>query len=466
MTSPLPPIGHLQRLIQLLRSRPVFGQIAWVVAPFGVQQVVRLGTQIVLARLLAPEIFGLMLLVNTLRTGAELLSDIGIGQSIVRSPRGEERHFLDVAWTLQLVRGLLLTGVMLALALPLAQLYDQPELFPIIVWISPIFIITGLLSPALFVAQRQMRIRTRGIYDLVTITFQCVVTIVAAWIVPTVWALVFGLLASAIFTTLCSYVLDRNYRPRLAWDRSRVAEIFNFGKWIFLSTVLYFAATSFDRMYFVGVLSLALAGVFGIARTFSDLLGALSQRVGAYVLFPKVASLGDGVTLDRLRSTRLRMLALVAVGTGLAVALSDAFILLAYDSRYHAAAFMIPLLLVSVWFGTLSSFADSMLMGRGRPAPGAWANGTKFVIMLIGLPYAVARADMPFALGVLIMSEIGRWATLIPAARGERFAHLRDDFALSALMLASAVGFKVILSFVGLVPSLTQWWDLRELTYV
>ena len=57
-------------------------QLGWVVVPFGTQQIVRLVTQIVLARMLAPEMFGLMLLVNTLRTGAELLSDIGIGQSL------------------------------------------------------------------------------------------------------------------------------------------------------------------------------------------------------------------------------------------------------------------------------------------------------------------------------------------------------------------------------------------------
>src|SRR5690606_18057748 len=45
------------------------GQALWIAAPFGVNQVVRLVTSVVLARLLAPEMFGIMLLINTLRTG-------------------------------------------------------------------------------------------------------------------------------------------------------------------------------------------------------------------------------------------------------------------------------------------------------------------------------------------------------------------------------------------------------------
>ena len=98
-------------------------QAAWVVAPMGVGVALRLGTNIVLARLLAPEIFGLMLVVNMLRTGTELLSDIGIGQSVVRSKREPDHAFLDTAFTIQLLRGAVLTLVMVALAYPLAVLY-------------------------------------------------------------------------------------------------------------------------------------------------------------------------------------------------------------------------------------------------------------------------------------------------------------------------------------------------------
>jgi hypothetical protein len=58
--------------------------VGWVTGAFAVQQILRLGTNVVLAWLLAPELLGTMLLINVLRTGAELLTDVGIALSRTR----------------------------------------------------------------------------------------------------------------------------------------------------------------------------------------------------------------------------------------------------------------------------------------------------------------------------------------------------------------------------------------------
>jgi O-antigen/teichoic acid export membrane protein len=441
-------------------------QLAWVVAPFALMQLARLGGNIVLTRLLAPEIFGLMLLVNALRTGTELLSDIGIGQSVVRSPHGEERRFLDVAWTLQLLRGALLTLSMLLAAAPIASIYGKPELQPVVLAISPIFILTGLQSPALFLIQRRLELRRRAVFDLVNTGLGIAATIALALVMPTIWALVIGLLLSVALSTALTYVVGDRRLPRPAWDGRFVREIIAFGKWIFLSTALFFAATSYDKLYFVAAVPIALAGIYGVARTFSDMFTQLAQRTGALLVFPKVAAMGerrDPVTAARLRATRRKTLALVAVGTGAAIAGSDQFILLAYDSRYHAAAFMIPVLFVGVWFGTLSAFADAMMMGAGKPAAGAWANGVKFLVMAAGLPLALARGDFFAALLVLVAAEGARWAVLVPPSRREGLTKVTDDVLLTVLMVASALGLKSALGAVDLVPSISEWWAMRSL---
>lgn len=440
-------------------------QVSWVVAPFGFTQVLRLATNIALTRLLAPEIFGIMLLINSLRTGTELLSDIGIGQSVVRSPNGEDHDFLDVAWTLQVLRGVLLAVVALAAAYPVAQIYDRPELTPLIVAMSPVFILTGLQSPGLFLAQRRMQLGRRAIYDIANTVLNSAFAIGLSIFIPSVWALVIALVLGTAAQAAMTYVAFDRRLPRFRLDKSHAREIIGFGKWIFLSTAIYFAAMSFDRFYFVGVLSIALAGIYGVARNFSDLLGALAQRAGAFLVFPRVAAMqgNRAEAAPRLRATRRKTLALVAVATGFAVACSDAFILLAYDDRYHAAAFMIPILIVSVWFGILSSFADSMLMGCGRPAPGAMANGAKFLTLLIGLPLAIAKGSVLGALMVLILGELARWLALVPASLRERFARPLDDVQLTLLMALSAIVAKVALGALGLVPTPGEWWAMHGL---
>lgn len=458
----------IPRIAALAQSGRLSGQAGWIAGPFALNQALRLGTNIVLARLLAPEVFGLMLLINTLRSGTELLSDIGITQSVVRSPNGDDDRFLNTAWTLQVLRGVLLMLIVIAGAYPIALIYDQPELFWIMIVVSPTFLLTALRSPAIFLIQRRMRLQARAVYDLGYTIFHCAFSIVLALFMPTVWALVIALVVSGAFACVLSYFIEPKHRPRFAWDRSHVREIVHFGKWIFLSTAVLFAASSYDRLYMVAALPLALAGIYGIARTFADILAQLAQQGGNLLIFPKVASVQHrrGEIADKLRHTRFKVLLLVALATGGAIAVSDQFILLAYDERYHAAAFMLPILLVGVWFGILSAFADAMLMGCSRPIPGARGNIVKFAILLIGLPLAVAQGNLTLVLVALVLAEFGRWLSLLPSIQGERFASFGDDLKLTALMIAVAVAGKFALGWLGIVPTLEEWMALEGLLNV
>jgi O-antigen/teichoic acid export membrane protein len=438
-------------------------QAGWVVVPFAAMQVLRLGTNIVLARMLAPEFFGLMVIVNMLRTGTELLSDIGIGQSVVRAKQDPDGPFLDTAWTIQLIRGLVLTLVMLALANPLAGVYGA-ELEPILLTVSAIFLVTGLQSPALFMMQRNVELRQRAMFDLTCVFVQCTLTIALAYFMPSVWALVWGLLIGTAFATVFSYAFANKRLPRLTLHREHVREIVHFGKWVFLATLIYFAATSADQAFFGAVLPMTAVGVYGIARTFSDMVGQLTQRLGAFLVFPKIAGLkGQHQAMaGRVRQTRRHTLALMALGMGVALAGADAFILFCYDERYHAAAFMLPVLLFGAWFGVLAVFAEALLLGCDRPAPGALGNAGKFAVLAVGLPAAFAASGLLGALMVLAFAEVSRWLVLSNALRREKLAFLADDLGLTALMVGTALLVKLALGALGLVPDLAAWWAMGE----
>ncbi len=449
--------GHIEDIRNLLTAK-----VGWVVGPFAVQQSIRLITNIALARLLAPEMFAIMLLINTLRTGVELLSDIGIGQSVVRSPQGDEKHFLNTAWTLQVMRGALLAAVAVAAAFPLTSIYGDADLLWILLAVTPVFILTGFQSPQLFVVQRHMRLRVQASYDLACAIFQAVVTIALAAIMQSIWALVWGLVISTAFSTFMSYAIGRWQLPSFTWDRRALFEILHFGKWIFFSTAIYFAAMSTDKFYFIAALPLAVAGVYAIARTFSDLFDALAHRAGALLIFPRLAALGDkrGEAAAGLRHKRRLVLVGAALGIALALAVSDQLMLLLYDDRYRLAAFMLPILFAAVWFRVLGSLSDAMLMGCSRPAPGAFANTAKFLTLVVGLPLAIAYSSVFGALLVLVLAEVMRWAVLAPVLQREKLASVFEDVGLTLLAAIGAVATKMFLGWIGLVPTIGQWWAM------
>src|SRR4051812_14004421 len=103
-------------------------RLGWTTLGYGGVQVLRLLNNVILTRLLAPPIFGIMALVNSIRTGVELLSDVGIVQNIVSNPRGAEPNFQDTAWTLQVTRGIFLAILCLVLAAPLGGFFGSPDL--------------------------------------------------------------------------------------------------------------------------------------------------------------------------------------------------------------------------------------------------------------------------------------------------------------------------------------------------
>ena len=81
-------------------SKSMVVRLGWMGLGYGSVQVLRLVNNVILARLLAPPILGLMAVVNSIRTGVELLSDVGIMQNIISNSRGEEPDFYDTAWTI------------------------------------------------------------------------------------------------------------------------------------------------------------------------------------------------------------------------------------------------------------------------------------------------------------------------------------------------------------------------------
>lgn len=463
------PRGSISKLVTRLQPKlTVFGAAGWVTLAFIIQQALRLGSSIILAWLLAPELLGTMLLINTLRTGVELLTDVGLGQSIVNNPRGGEPAFYNTAWTIQILRGIFLFFVALTLTLPISELYENQEMKYLLPVVAPIFIITGIMSTSRFLLQKRMEVRKLAAFDLLTAIAGAVVQIAIAAYSPTIWGLLAALLVSSAMTTVASFYLIDWRDHKLQWDRDAVKAILLFGKWIFLSTLIYFFATNFDRLYFADAIPIALLGVYGIARTFSETIMLLFQRIGSLVIFPKIsASASRGAEL-RIPIGPMRMMLLLVLATGLAagISMADAFIFLVYDERYHAAGFFLTVLLFGTWFSTLATISDAMMMGIGKPSGVAVSNGIKLAILVALLPFVLANFGVSAAMGVFVLVEIVRYAALMLQTRSQGIGFTRQDIIATTVFVALAFVFRELSGIVGLTGGISAWIEQASVPYV
>src|ERR1700688_250341 len=359
----------------------LFRGTVWTVGAFGLSQLFRLITNVALARLLAPELFGIMVIVNSVRTGIDLISDIGIGQNIVHNPNAENPKFYNTAWTLRLIRAVLLWLVCLASAAPIAYFYEAPIIATVMPVAGLFFVLAALGSIALPLLRSQIRFVRLNSFEVIQEMFSSAIHILFAYLIPTIWALVFGGLIAMAARSAGSYFVLPNIRHRFYIDKEYARQIFSFGKWIFISSIIYFLSMNFDRLYYGKVAALGMLGVYGITRTLSDLVGALTMRLSSYLIFPLVAS-SQTVPRDQLRTElamkRLAFLLAGALGIAVLTTTADIIVKILYDQRYQAASWMLTVLFLGTCFSMISSLNESTLLGFGNPLYSAVANAFKF----------------------------------------------------------------------------------------
>ena len=91
----------------------------WSLLGFAASQGIRLVSTLVMTRLLAPSMFGVMAVAVMVNVVASLLTDLGVRQNIVQSHRGNDPVFLNTAWTVQIIRGFIIWSLALLLSFAL-----------------------------------------------------------------------------------------------------------------------------------------------------------------------------------------------------------------------------------------------------------------------------------------------------------------------------------------------------------
>jgi O-antigen/teichoic acid export membrane protein len=418
---------------------PLLRNAVWTVGSFGVGQALRLIMNIILARLLAPELFGVMSIVNSLRTGIELMSDVGIGQNVIVNKDGNNPEFYNTAWTLQFLRGLLLWPAAAALAVPLAHFYNIPELVYIVPITALISVFAGASSIGRVLLHKNMQISRLNAFETIMAVISFVAHLTFAYISPTVWSLVWGGVCSSFASMMGSYFLMRNVKQRFSLSKKYTREILHFGKWIFLSSVVYFLSTNFDRLYLAKIVPLELLGVYGIARSISEMLGFTMLRLGNYVLFPLIASHSQRPRADLradLKSIRMKFLCVTAIVLSVLISAADLPIKFLYDQRYAAASWMLPVLTLGAWFSTLATINEATLLGLGKPSYSAAASGSKFAALLIGLPLGLHFYGLVGGLFMVSLSDLWRYIPILAGQRRQGLSFgMQDLFATVAMFL-------------------------------
>lgn len=345
---------------------------------FGTTNLLRLGGNLILTRLLFPEAFGIMALVQVMMTGLSMFSDIGIRASIVQNARGEDPLFLDTAWVMQIGRGILLWLLTWVLAAPVAAFYETPILAEVLPVAGLVALFQGLNSTKLALANRTLTLGRVTLIEIGSAVVGLAVLIGLALLWGSVWSLVIGSLVAPFLIMVLSHVAIPGHRNRLRFDLETGRMLVRFGKYIFLSTIAGFLMSQADRAILGKFVSLSDLALYNIAFMFASIPVIVMRRMNNVVLFPLYSRRPPSESPENFaniaRARWLLMGAVMAMLSVLAV-FGNHLIVALYDPRYEAAGALV------VWIAIAS--ASLVVVGSYGSMMLAAGDSRQFAVMMV-----------------------------------------------------------------------------------
>lgn len=427
---------------------------SWQLLQVIIGNMMRLGSNLIMTRLLVPEAFGLMSFVMTIVTAFTLLSDIGIQRSVIREPEGDTAHYLRAAWVLQIYRGGLialgvfltavLAGVMAPHLAPSGTVYADPLLPLLLVTITLVPLLDALKSTNEFLAVRLFH-NGRATGVLLAGQATAILSQVAiAYVWPSVWSLIIGTTLGQLVKTVLSHVVF--YGPRMAWepDREISDRIWNFGKFLMISSTLTFAATNADKFILASLLGSLDFGLYAIAVVWISAGQTLLNRLNSSVGF---AAIGEALRKRPehgpivFRKFQRVMDGLYVTAFLTAFLLGDRFIRLLYTETYSPAGHYLTLLSLSflaLRFGP----ANSYILNNGNSRALMFISGIRAIAILLFLPLGynalgIEGALLAVALTPLASAPYTIW--LIRPLLGTGYAMRQVIWVAAILITALAV---------------------------
>src|SRR3954452_5172091 len=403
----------------------------WAAAGKVIGQVIQFLGTIVTARLLTPDDYGAAAIILPLTAFAAIFSTLGLGSAVIHTRRVTEK-LLSTAFWVNAVTGLVLTGLVAALAFPLAEVFDEPVLTPLMLLASLNFTLSlNVVHTSLL--ERTFRFKQIALLETVCSLVSIGAVVVAALAGAGPFALVLGPLAYTVVRTLLSWCVVR-WVPRARPDRASVRELWTYTRGITGFNILIFWSRNADNLLLAGVASQADLGNYSRAYNLMKLPVGQIQVVMNRVLFPALSRLRDDrARLGRawLRALSVSGVAAAPIAIGMAVA-APSVVEVLFGTRWLGMVTVLEILAVSALPQTLTATVGSLLRATGATDAlfrlGLVVSGLRLTAMLVGLPggtVGVATALMiAFYLETVIFArpclrQTGlTWRQLLRAIRG------------------------------------------------
>jgi lipopolysaccharide exporter len=369
----------------------VFRGGVWLGGASFFEQAIRFGRNMLLTRLLAPEAFGAMAIVQSATTLIQMTVDVGAREALIQNPKGGEDTHVTAAWWMTVGRSSFIYSLIYVLAPVVSKFYGNSELTTLARVVSLSIIFDGLISPLAFIAMKHMKFWKWAVVNNGGGVIGVITTIILGFFMRDVWALAIGFCSENAARCVLSYVVCP-YRPRLPHFEA-IRDLMQFSKGLFgivLFNMLFMRADVFvlGKLYPAAQLGLYSMAVYLIQTPLGFLVNVMNQT-----LLPALSGVQD----DNARMNRIILQTTSAtVWLGLpaivfVVFCGHSLLTIAYGQRYGLASAALGVAACSGLFNVLNNQITQAFYAKGRPQLHRRSVALMAILVVI-LVYPLAKA--------------------------------------------------------------------------
>ena len=439
------------------RIRPALGDGSSVLVTLHVARTfLRLGSNLILTRLLAPEAYGVAGIVTSVAYILTMVSDMGLRSYITRHPTASA-ELVQTVWTMRFIRNVVLAIIMFGGAGFFAQLYNEPEVAVAIRVASVLFVIDALSSMHFLTNERERRVIRLSVIDFIRFLLVTGITIIAAYYLRNYWAIILSMVVNSVTLVWASYALMRGVPVKFVLRREHIKDVLLFCRYVIPSSIISIVLTQTDRFFIANYFPLAELGKFMLAMA---IMLAISSLIGEYVMrvfYPKFAQANreapESVREVYYGGRRLMTLLLAFAIAGL-IGCSEIVVKILFNDEYLGAGLYLSILCLQPLAHLALFPAEQALIAKGFIR----VTLTQTILQLVWVLSAGPIAYFQYGpLAVVIVMSLTRFA-LFPFFWWNLIRHKLFNF-LEELYYVAAIAAGLL---IGLATNWLGFWLIEH----
>jgi O-antigen/teichoic acid export membrane protein len=432
--------------------------IVWMITARLVDRGIGMVSTLLLARLLAPDDFGLVAMATAIGGMLDVLGAFSFDLALIQKKNADRRHY-DTVWTLNVLFGVACAAALLLLASPAANFYDEPRLASVMQVLSLMYLMNAFGNVGVVNFRKELNFRQEFNFIMVRRVATFVATIGAAVWLHSYWALLLGMCLGRAISVAMSYVMN-DYRPRLQLGAAR--ELFHFSKWMLLNNALGFlrhdGATFIIGRYF----GAAGLGVYTVSYEISNLPSTELVAPINRVTFPGFSRMADTAQIATAYFRLLGMIALLILPVGIGIAcVAEPLVQAMLGNKWQQAAPLIAILAVSGAITATQTNNSSVWLALGRPHEVAIVQACYLLILFPALYFFLRRHGIVGAGYAYLTAQLVDVALEMSASK--RLLHFRwSDVAHAVWRPVAGVCVMgvAVAQLDALLADINPWWRL------